>query len=121
MVAQNGLGKDILWALLACQNRLVSRSTLVEAVQDWSASATPFGQHLRGRIKLDPNQLARADELTNDYLQASDSGPLRIAQTLALKEILDGLLGQVADPRARSIIKKRCLVGWGSGPSLMAG
>jgi eukaryotic-like serine/threonine-protein kinase len=110
MESQNGLGRELLWGLLACQSQLVSREALADAVQAWlSVDAIPLSQVFRDLLGLDPDRVARIDSLTSAFLRSRDSSPLHSVEMVALGDVLDGLLEHIDDPRARSSLQDAAL------------
>jgi serine/threonine-protein kinase len=103
MESPNGLGRELLWGLLARQHQLVSGEALAGALEARRLEKTrPLWQILQEGEALQPQGVARVHTLTRNYLEREDSDPVKIFQKLAMGEALRGLLLRVADPDWRS-------------------
>jgi serine/threonine-protein kinase len=110
MESQNGLGRELLWGLLARQHQLVSGEALAVALEVRRVDATkPLWQILQEDHALEPQGVARVDSLTRNYLERDDANPVKIFQKLAMGEALRGLLELVADPDWRSRLRQAAL------------
>ena len=104
MELQNGLGRELLWGLLACQSRTVSREALGAALEERRCQEhKPLDQVLRDRHGLDAAQVAAVNALARDYLDREEQDPLKVLQAVALGEALERLLDRVTDPEWRTI------------------
>ena len=106
MESQNDLGKELLWGLLACQNKVVSRDVLASALESWlTGDGQQPGLVFRSLLASDPDHIARIDSLTIEYLRARDSSHLPTLLTVELGVLLDELLEGVTDLTAREDIQ----------------
>jgi serine/threonine-protein kinase len=103
----DGMGRELVWGLLALQQRFISRAALLAAIDAWHGRPEqPLGQVLLEQQALDPDQAARVDAAIQDILDRQDSDPLKIFHAVALGEALGGLLEQVPDPEWRSRLRR---------------
>ena len=107
MESQSGLGRELLWGLLACQNQLVSRDALAAALEDRRREEKKsIVEILRGRCGLDPARIAVVDSLTRDYLEHGEEDPVKVFQIVALGKALERLLDGVPDPQWRQVLRQ---------------
>ena len=103
----DGIGRQLVWGLLALQQRFVSRAALLAAVEVWQSRLDePLGGILLEQAALVPEQAARLDVAVQNILDRHDSDPVRILQSVALDDALTGLLEQVCDPDWQSQLRR---------------
>ena len=107
MELENGLGRELLWGLLACQSRTVSREALGAALEERRCQEhKPLDQVLRDRNGLNAAQVAAVNALARDYLDREEQDPLKVLQAVALGEALERLLDRVTDPEWRTLLRQ---------------
>ncbi len=103
----DGMGRELVWGLLALQQRFVSPAALLAAIDLWHGRPEqPLGQILRQQQALDHDQAARVDVAIQTILDRQDSDRLKFFQSVALGETLGGVLEQVPDPEWRSRLRR---------------
>ncbi len=103
----DGMGRELVWGLLALQQRFVSPAALLAAIDLWHGRPEqPLGQILRQQQALEPDQADRVDVAIQTILDRQDSDRLKIFQSIALGKTLWGVLEQVSDPEWRSRLRR---------------
>jgi len=103
----DGMGRELVWGLLALQQRFVSQAALLAAIDVWhSRPEQPLGPILLEQQALDPDQAAKVDLTIQTILDLQDSDPLKIFQGVALGEALGGVLEQIVDPEWQSRLRR---------------
>ena len=101
------MGRELVWGLLALQQRFVSRAALLAAIEVWHGRPEqPLGRILLEQQAIDPDQAAKVDAAIQDILDRQDSDPVKIFHAVALGEALGGVLEQVPDPEWRSRLRR---------------
>jgi serine/threonine-protein kinase len=118
MDSQNGLGRELLWGLLACQHQLISREDLADALQAWlSKGAVPLKPILKDRLGMDAGQMTRVDTLEQDFLAGKTSSPFHVLQSVGLRQVLESVLERVGDPRFKASLQSAAVsIGIGTPP-----
>jgi hypothetical protein len=98
MESLDGLGRELVWGLLALQQQFVSPAALAAALGALRGRPEqPLGQILLEQQALDPERAALVDAAMRDVLEREESDPVKMFQAVALGEALTGVLVQVAD------------------------
>ena len=98
MELPEGMGRQLIWGLLALQQRLVSRSALLTALDSWhNRPEQPLSRIVLEQQTLDADQTARLDTAIQDILDRHDSDPVKMFHVIALGEALEGVLEEVSD------------------------
>jgi len=103
----DGMGRELVWGLLALRQRFISQAALLAAIDAWQGRPEqPLGQVLLEQQAIDPDQAAKVDVAIQNILDRQDSDPLEIFHAVALGEALGGVLEQVPDPEWRSRLRR---------------
>ncbi len=100
-------GRELVWGLLAFQQRFVSRDALLAAIDAWhDAPERPLSQILLDERSIDPRQASRLNSALRNITDRQDSDPIRILGAIALEDAIEDVLGQISDLEWQSHLRQ---------------
>jgi serine/threonine-protein kinase len=107
MQPDNGLEREVLWGLLAEQNKAITTSALAAVLDAWrTGDGKPLKQILRDRSEIEPGQLTLVESKTTEFLNRADNDPVKVLQTVALAYVLERVLERVPDPVWQATLRR---------------